>query len=191
MRALAPKCLTWPLLWTLVWLSAERLDKSEDSPVPSGLTDKVRCVQTDFFPGNQVAAKARMGEQRSLRCRGLIWLNSSESSSSRQKVDVKFFTDKDCLLSSSRTTEEKRKEEMEGGKEGRKWRWENGRLVTFIQHFLGICKSLKIHTRTFCFLCDSFSVTPTAYTVVNRCLGGVLCFPHLSGNHYSWLPSFC
>lgn len=181
MRALAPKCLTWPLLRTLVWLSAELLDKSEDSPVPSGLTYKAGCVQTDFFPGNQVAAKARMGEPRSLRCRGLIWLNSSESSSSRQKVDVKFFTDKDCLLSSSRTTEEKRKEEMEGEKEGRKWRWENGRPVTFIQQFLGICYVGRLLScfPSWCLFCSFFLASfPSLLRSILFSLWLFFCHPH-------------
>lgn len=56
--------------------------------------------------------------ERSLRCLGLIWLISSESSS-RKKVELKFLTDIVCRLCSSRTIEKKWKE---GGKEGRRGR---------------------------------------------------------------------
>ena len=63
--------------------------------------------------------KCRIKGERSLRCLGLIWLISSESSS-RKKVELKFLTDIVCRLCSSRTMEKKWKE---GGKEG----WKEGK----------------------------------------------------------------
>ena len=67
--------------------------------------------------------KCRIKGERSLRCLGLIWLISSESSS-RKKVELKFLTDIVCRLCSSRTTEKKWKE---GGKRvGKKGRKEEG-----------------------------------------------------------------
>lgn len=67
--------------------------------------------------------KHRIKEEKDhLRCLGLIWLISSESSS-RKKVELGFLTDIVCRLCSSRTTEKKWKEE--GGKEG--WKERKGK----------------------------------------------------------------
>lgn len=84
--------------------------------------------------------KHRIKGERSLRCLGLIWLISSESSS-RKKVELKFLTDIVYRLLSSRTTE-KMEGRREGGMEGRKGRKEEGQreerrkggLVTFLEH---------------------------------------------------------
>lgn len=52
---------------------------------------------------------------------------------------MKFLTDKDCLLSSSRTIEKKwRKRGREGRREGIKEVEKGGRLVTFSKQFLSI-----------------------------------------------------
>ena len=85
--------------------------------------------------------KHRIKGERSLRCLGLIWLLSSESSS-RKKVELKFLTDIVCRLCSSRTTEKKMEGRREGGLEGRKGRKEGGQreerrkggLVMFLEH---------------------------------------------------------
>ena len=69
--------------------------------------------------------KHRIKGERFLRCLGLIWLLSSESSS-RKKVELKFLTDIVCRLCSSRTTEKKMEGRREGGLEGRKGRKEGG-----------------------------------------------------------------
>jgi len=69
--------------------------------------------------------KHRIKGERSLRCLGLIWLLSSESSS-RKKVELKFLTDIVCRLCSSRTTEKKMEGRREGGLEERKGRKEEG-----------------------------------------------------------------
>lgn len=68
-------------------------------------------------------------KERFLRCLGLIWLISSESSS-RKKVEVKFLTDIVCRLCSSRTIEKKWKgkgKKERRRKQGREGRREGGR----------------------------------------------------------------
>lgn len=85
--------------------------------------------------------KHRIKGERSLRCLGLIWLISSESSS-RKKVELKFLTDIVCRLCSSRTTEKKWKEggkegwkeEREGRRRGQREERRKGGLVTFLEH---------------------------------------------------------
>lgn len=74
--------------------------------------------------------KGRIRTEISLRCLGLVWLISSESSSG-EKVEVKFLTDIVFRLCSSRTREKV------GGKESeiKKSVCVRGGLVTFIRHF--------------------------------------------------------